>query len=515
MVALFVVTLVLVLIATVTKQIGNYSNKTKQISAVLELRARTAVMIRDQGKWLDKQRAMPATPNGGAAKFLLCIPSITSLTTTYTCPTGALVIPAGSDLEAYTNRPSPLPPLSAIDTELVDTSGVKIAGVLNFPNDTDQPQPHYLNNDGSVCTKAAPNTSCPIQSVGYFLRENATGGNPGEVKFLVKILDNPDYHRSKNMTPMKPQFAVLDLSTNWSASNAGNTGSVCSLPNVQTGIDSSGAPICMSPTQQCGPGLINLGLLPGGTLNCKTLNCAGSEAILNSSGNIECASTTPCAVGEVFMGYYTGSGQAMCVAPTSSCPANHVSMGPGLCTSVPTNCTADQELAFYNGAFSCVSSDNPGGVCPANQIVVGIDANGTPQCEAERVPECNAGQTLTSIGNGRYSCAAPPTTLPNCRAGQSLIASGSGYTCANPPAALTVPNCNSGQVLTSNGSGGLRCAAMPVPRTRCQICHKPHGDAWACTGWVNAGGGISEAGPFRDHGDTGKRSHIRLHCESY
>ncbi len=406
-VALFFVTLVTFLIGALAQQVMKFSKKSRQISAVIELRTKTAGMMRDPDGWLAKMRAMtvPAAAGDPAAiAFNSCLPAANDPSAkSFTCPDENLSIPyedLAPDLQKITLDGK----FKVMETPIRDSMGTYIAGTTN--------NRVFLSNDGVECKSSPKETTCPLQSIGYFLRENAgVNLDPGNVKFVVKVEMNPAV--AHNVTPMRPQYMTMDIGTSYSrvATNS------CEDGLVFTGIQTDGSARCEDAHNPCTGGKVQVGYVAGGPVcedpvavaaTCDTAK--GEKVILDPvAKKLICAKGSPCQTVGTFTGFYSGSGEPMC---STSCGSGTVQMGmtgnTAACKTVAPCDPLTQSLTYDGDSFSCVDGRS---IASTDGNDGGNGNDGTAGLNGSVVlpPECKAGMAISvnSSGTG-FTCVAPP-----------------------------------------------------------------------------------------------------------
>ncbi len=466
-VALFFVTLVTFLIGGLAQQVNQFTKKTKQLSAILELRTKIGNLSKDPDLFVSRMLTVPMP--GTAVLYQNCLPSPSNLPSPFNCP----AVKPG-----FLNSSSPLYDaglkeratnvFKVVDTTLVDSRGKKIAGTLA--------DPFYLTSDGLECSATPKESKCPLMSTGYFLRSNdATDQDPGDVKFVVKVETNAN----SGTSPIKPQYLSIDLE----AARAITAASACPGDAIQVGVRRDGSPMCLLPIN-CGPGSLLVGVTSTGAPDCKNIPaCPDTKRIvLNDDSDLECVGNSPCDVGEAHLGYFTGTSDPICSSPTS-CADDEILLG-STCKKLDT-CLATETLTFINNSFACkeaasVSNQECKG---QGEFLVGFDANGKAKCErglagedgkdgsdgkngkdgsdgekgadATVLPNCEAGEILIARASGGFRCGPK---LPDCKEGQGIVADADGnFKCVD-----FFPDCKPGQIFVVKSSGsGLSCANLP------------------------------------------------------
>jgi len=371
-VALFFVSMAVMLVGGLSQQVMNLSKSSKQTSAMIELRSKINSLTRNSEDWIHKMRVNPSI----GSIYSGCIPDASVVSTSFNCPAvDASILASDAELSRIAG-----PQMHAARVPIVDSMGEQIAG---------GDEPVYLDADGQICTREPRATQCAFESTGYMLRTNsAANANPGNVRFVVKVARNLQHVASRGLAAMKPQYMSIDMGTQWSKSLTGS----CPSGSLKMGYLASGRPYCVKTMANCPSGQLALGVDSSGAAVCSSAptSCpAGESAAYDpSTATIKCsAATSPCSNGKVFLGFYAGSQQAICMSADMSCPAGQVQVGfatngdnvQASCAQVPT-CTSSQVVAFNGSAFAC-STESEGVLCSDNQVLVGITKAGAPLCE--------------------------------------------------------------------------------------------------------------------------------------
>lgn len=423
MVSLFIVTMVIVLIGALGKQIAQFGNSAKHTSSIVELRSRVSSLNNDPESWLDTLRSMNvsigAYPSVGEF-YSSCLPD--GDVTHYNCPTVAENDNINPDNDKRLEELSKNMQGQNF-APIYDKRGSIIAGT-----DT---SPYYLSLDGALCTpkSASDSSNCPIRAIGIFLRQFAgtsTDVDPGDVRFVVKVEKNPRADIGRFPNPFIAQYSTVDVNQQWKSSTASCLGS-----SVQIGYR-EGEPICINPLSSCSAGLIPIGLKADGTTACAASPCGVNEkAAVNASGTIECVSMSPCNAGEVFLGFLSGaSGQPICYSTSTSCAANQFQVGITMdngaaipqCFNVPTSCPSGQEVIFNGNAFVC-SSPTIVTSCPEGQSMRGIASDGSAICTTSSSSSSSVSSSITAVAcpAGQVVTGFTATSSPICSAITSVM----------------------------------------------------------------------------------------------
>lgn len=435
-VALFFVTLAIVLVGGLAQQLMQLSKSSKQTGAIMELRGRAAAFSRDPAPWLSRLR-------GSFLEYSTCIPSSATSTTPISCPPTDNSILNDPELQKLGNG------YHATSLPIVDNMGEAVAGTIDAPL--------FLSSEGTTCTEA-DTSRCPLQSIGYFLRTNsATNANPGNIRFIVKVEKNPQYTLT-NTAPMKANYITMDAGSAWGAS----VGS-CAAGTLNMGTLSNGQPYCVSIAGSCPPGKVALGVDSSGAPVCESIpSCAsGEHVVLGSDQHLTCSTgTNPCDSGGAYLGNFSGTSQPICSAG-GACGSGEVQVGFVTngntlslnCESLPPGgCSGQNRIAFDGDKFVCASTAGNNKSCNANQIMAGVQADGELICRDIAsppdltLPVCTAGQFLKTNAQGKLICENP---LPNCNPGEAIVANANGgYACKS---------CDKGEALVANNEGKFVC----------------------------------------------------------
>lgn len=395
--ALFAVGIAAFLIAGLMKQLSMLGNKSNQTGVVFEFRNKVNAISKNPEEWLNKMRA-------AYSDYASCIPDAASVSSNYKCPN---IYPNIKDEDSLLEKAAG-PHLHVASSPMIDLLGESLAGSLE--------NPLYLDSNGRTCTAENPAATCPLISTGFFLRSNnATDQNPGNVRFIVKLQRNLSaLAKNPSLGVMKPEYLSIELGAAWS-----NSSRKTPKGTIKVGYLADGTPRFLNPLHSCSNGQIYIGSGADGSAICKNLpSCpSGQNASIGTDGNIECSSkTNPCPTSQVFLGFYSGSGQPMCTGITSSCSAPSVQMGlssegNAICKEVPTSCTPEQKISYNGLNFSCVD-DVLGKSCAEGELMTGVDASGQPICKEEKTTlkstklDCGEGQYVSGIeSDGSVKCA--------------------------------------------------------------------------------------------------------------
>lgn len=351
-----------VIIAALSQQVMNLAKSGKQTAAILELRNTSSQITRNPTQWLQKMK-------GSSGLFASCIDS--SLTS-FSCPAPNNNL-AVNDEELRRH----LGTMNIIDAPVVNAMGDKIAGTLA--------EPHYMDAEGRPCDNA---TTCALKSTGYFMRENpSTTGNPGSVKFVIKIEKNPDaVGEYANGTPMKAQYVSMLIGEDWKHMSSAEE---CATGTIKIGYLSNGTPQCINPTASCPSGQVQIGIDSSAQPLCQVppSTCApGEVVVLNSStGALACSGSSNCPTG-IFAGYFSATGQAMCLANppcTHGVQIGQESNGAPKCVNIPSCTGTTPHLSFNGSNFSCLASVQSPIIpktCEDGSYVKGISPDGGVIC---------------------------------------------------------------------------------------------------------------------------------------
>jgi len=399
--ALFAVGIAAFLIAGLMRQLSLLGNKSNQTGVVFEFRNKVNAISKNPEEWLNRMRATHG-------EYAACIPDAASVSSTFKCPD---IYPNIKDDDSVLEKAAG-PSLHVASGPMIDLLGEELAGSVE--------NPLYLDLNGRPCAAESPATNCPLISTGYFLRSNnAANQNPGNVRFIVKLQRNlAALTKNPSLGAMKPEFLSIELGTGWSQSSKKTPAGT-----IRVGYLADGTPRFLDPTldplKSCSSGQIYVGSGADGSVICKSLpTCpSGQNAAIGVNGEVECSSkTNPCTANQVFLGFYSGSGQPMCTGLTSSCSAPAVQMGltpegNAICKDVPSTCTPEQKVSYNGLNFSCVD-DVLGKSCEDGEIMTGVDSAGQPVCKEDKTIltsaklDCEPGFYVSGIeSDGSVKCA--------------------------------------------------------------------------------------------------------------
>jgi len=407
-VALFFVTMAIVLVGGLGQQVANFAKRSSQTGAILELRNMSNSITRNTEGWLNSMRSSQHT-NG---IFAGCIPDPQSNIATYSCPAVDSKYLQDADLFEISEKGT----YQIVSAPLVNSSGDLIAGSENSPI--------FYTSEGRLC-ETSNSAQCPLKSTGYFLRSNSnTNQDPGSVKFVIKVERN-QRNVASNSTPMKAQYITMDIGDDWKKMNA-NFGGTCPANTIKVGYLSTGKPSCINPTAPCSnSSQMAIGLNANGTPICKALpdcSSSGGNIVLNQAGNdLVCSTASPCGPNTLFLGYFAGSGQPMCSSSSIKCPTGQVQVGTKIsagnitaeCEALPNCNDANQRLSFNGTKFECTSAAVVMS-CADNEVMSGINGDGTPNC-VSRTPasierRCAAGKYVAGLdASDNVICENLPT----------------------------------------------------------------------------------------------------------
>lgn len=395
------------LIAGLMKQLSVLGSKSSQTGVVFEFRNKVNAISKNPEEWLNKMRA-------AHSEYASCLPDAASVSSNYKCPN---IYPNIKDEDSLLEKAAG-PSLHVASGPMIDLLGESLAGSVE--------NPLYLDANGRTCTAANPTITCPLISTGYFLRSNdAADENPGNVRFIVKLQRNISaLAKNPSLGVMKPEYLSIELGTGWTQSSRKNPSGT-----IKVGYLADGTPRYLNPLHTCNGGQIYVGSGADGSAICKNLpSCpSGQKASIGANGDVECSDkTNPCPTSQVFLGFYSGSGQPMCTGVTSSCSAPTVQMGltqegNAVCKEVPSTCTPEQKISYNGLNFSC-TDDVLGKSCEVGELMTGVDASGHPICIEEKTTlksvklTCDDGQYVQGIeSDGTVICADLVVNNPQLR----------------------------------------------------------------------------------------------------
>ncbi|MEZ4815357.1 MAG: hypothetical protein R3A80_09170 [Bdellovibrionota bacterium] len=330
-----------------------------------------------------------------AGLYAACLPDNSAVSSIYNCPAvDDSLFDSNSELKRIAGDQ-----LHVASAPIVDMLGDKLAGTLE--------DPVYLDLDGRNCSHPNPSQSCPLKSTGFFLRSNpASDSTPGSIRFVVKLEQNRNAPATKGASPLRTQYLSIDVGSEWQQSEA-----FCPQGSIKLGYLGNGQPNCVNPTaKKCDAGTIYLGVDNSANPICKTppTTCASGGVIIDTASNdLVCSSATPCSgQGEIFMGYYSGTGNAICSKLDVSCPDGQVQVGiengltgapTAVCKQLPS-CQDSQKLSYDGSQFVCQSA-SVASTCADGEVVVGINTDGSAQCQAA---QRGLASTNLSCPDGQY-----------------------------------------------------------------------------------------------------------------
>jgi len=405
LVALLFVGAAVVLVAGLGQQVISLSKRSSQTGAILELRNMTNAISRNADTWLSAMRSSQHTQG----IFAGCIPDPKSNVTTFACPVTETSLLADSDLKEIAENGT----YHIVSAPLVNNSGDLVAG--------SDSNPVYYTSEGRLCN-STNKSACALKSTGYFMRSNSdTAQDPGSIKFVIKVERNAANVASAS-TPMKPQYITMDLGVSWKDTSASFSGS-CPANTLKIGYLSNGKPSCINPSKPCADSnQVPIGLGADGSTLCKSLpDCtsSGGHVVLNQAGNdLLCSNASPCGANKLFLGYFAGSGEPMCSSSSMKCSAGQVQTGISIasgemkaeCETLPSCADANMRLSFNGAKFVCESAVVVM-TCASDQVMTGINADGTPNCTqrapASVVQKCPDGQVVDGLdAKGEITCRA-------------------------------------------------------------------------------------------------------------
>ncbi len=355
------------------QQVLNLGKKSKQTAAVVEIRSKVNAITQNTSLWISKLRSSPITGQSISA----CLPDSSAISSIHDCPAiRADLLDNDPELKKIAGSQ-----LHASSIPLVDMMGEKFAGTID--------EPVFYDLEGRLCER-----DCAFKVSGIFLRTNPdTSSNPGNLRFVVKV---QPHFSSKNSLPMKTQYLSVDVGSMWQEPVG-----LCPSGSIKVGYFSNGKPSCINPTKKCAAGTVHIGLDSSGEAICKAppSSCSsnGASVVLNESGtDLVCSNQNNAAVcgsGEIFLGFYAGTGVPMCSGTNLSCPSGQVQIGikqegaslAAQCKTLPS-CLDSQKLSYDGSQFVCQSS-TVASACSSGQVVVGINADGSVKCDLlERAP---------------------------------------------------------------------------------------------------------------------------------
>jgi len=416
LVALVITTVAIGIVTGLIGQVSNLGRSSRQIAAVLELRSKTSAISRNLDSWLSRMRSSVSTSGIYAA----CLPDPAAVNSNFECPSVDMsILSKDNELKVLAGSQ-----LKIVSLPIVDIMGDKIAG-------TEQ-DPVYFDVDGRACET---NKNCAFESVGYFLRTNDdTKSNPGNVRFVVKV--KPIRSIASNI-PQRTLYLPIEVGSEWNKPSRNAFGdALCATGTVKVGYLANGSPKCSKPYSasdvSCPDKSFLVGFGSDGKAQCKSIpSCIdGSLAMNSSSGELECSTTSPCDSGNVFLGYYSGSGKAICSNLQTSCSEGEVQIGlsqssdpkiEAVCRKLPS-CSDSQKLSYDGSQFFCENA-SVASACKSGEVVVGINTDGSAKCQIpERVPAstqvCKDDETMIGENDdGSPKCRAAPPIPPGTTRG--------------------------------------------------------------------------------------------------
>jgi len=356
-------------------QVLKVGQRSAQTGAILELRNRVNIISKNPGPWLERMRAKHAV-------YSACIPDSNAATfssNVFKCPDvansdklkdkdSALGKVAGSQLHISS-------------APIVDYLGEAIAGT--------EEEPLYLDSSGRVCDDPASSSKCPFKSTGYLMRTNPSGDqNPGEVRFVVKVEKNIASLANANTGLFKPEYLSIELGQTWMDSKAGGAGT------LKVGYRLDGNPLYVKAGLSCSGTQVLTGIGMDGKAECKSvpIGCLSGKGMMDPlSSELVCSQSEECGAGQIFLGHFAGTGEAICSSATMSCQADQVQVGVKQtgaslvadCKALPS-CSDSQKISYDGSQFQCVA-DILSKKCPTNQVMVGTNDDGTLNCaDADR-----------------------------------------------------------------------------------------------------------------------------------
>jgi len=443
------------IVTLLLQQVSKVSQKASVTGTIVDLRSRINAVTKNPDPWLNKLR-------GQYSVFSSCIPHAKATAgATFNCP-------QAMDRNTLVQRDPQVAQLAGTQLhvfshEIKDSLGESIAGSVDSPV--------YLDASGRPCNEANAAARCPIKSVGYFLRSNsATSGSPGDVKFVVKLEPNMQAMSEGGKTLFKSEMLTIDLGQSWMKQSTPITNSSPLSGALLIGYKLDGTPYYNKPGAKCAAGEFLTGLSDAGTALCKTLppTCADKYALDGNSG-ISCVPESACNSSEVHVGYYAGTGRAICQAIGVQCADNEILTGVSTCKRLPA-CSDAQMLTFNGSDFTC-TQDVTIQKCPAGQIMVGMNSDKTVRCEAEN----------RSLASDRLSC-------PDGQIAQGLESDGTVK--CRLQISYKGKSCNpaSEAMRGFDANGNIICAPVNRRPKTCKCCYAFHGDrnnhhAGACGHW--------------------------------
>ncbi|MEZ4814029.1 MAG: hypothetical protein R3A80_02335 [Bdellovibrionota bacterium] len=435
-IALAMVSMAALIVGGLGQQVLNLAKSSRQTAASIELRTKTNSISRNLDSWLAKMRSSINTQGLYAA----CLPDNSAVSSIFNCPAvDDSLFDANSELKRIAGEQ-----LHVSAAPLVDLLGEKLAGTIE--------EPLYLDLDGRNCTHPNPSQTCPLKSTGFFLRSNpANDSTPGSIRFVVKLEQNRNAPVSKGSSPLRTQYLSIDVGSEWQQSEA-----FCPKGSLKLGYLGNGQPNCVNPTaKKCDAGTLYLGLDNSSNPICQAppSTCTTGGVIIDTASNsLVCSSSTPCVgQGEIFMGYYSGTGSPICSKLNVSCPDGQVQVGlenttagapAALCKQLPS-CDDSQKLSYDGSQFVCQSA-SVASTCAEGEVVVGINTDGSAQCQAAERGlsstnlDCAPGEVMTGLrsdGSVKCKALAVASATPGTVSQNTLFASVAKSTATSLPCA--------------------------------------------------------------------------------
>jgi hypothetical protein len=458
LIALSMLTLGTLLIASLGQQIQNLANRAKQTGVAIDYKSMAIGIEGNVPAWLDKMRTR--------AKFYeSCLPSKNGSIGKITCPQTAAKLSDLADnviLKEGVLSDSKLEGITTgfhfVAAPIVNAQGQDVAGDIN--------DPVYLNLDGSPCALPNPRFHCPTQSIGLFGRTNKDVDGPaGYSRFIFMLMGNPNYlpPGGHAVAPVAPQFAKVDVPD----PNVGEAR--CKKGELFLGMKTSGLPFCVARNSSC-PSGVPVDVDANGKTVCSPIPvCAANEkVVLGENNKLTCSRNSPCTADQTHVGTYFGSGGEICLA-ANACAEGQVMVGgkdaasPSRCVDWPNNCD-DQNRAVFDGAkFTCQSNSiakSCVSVALPHGVVVGVKENGELDC---RDIASITGTDGKAGPDGKYgSDGETPLDIPAADGADGKdVENGTSKFIANRCPTTPVFQF----VVGVNEDGSLICEPMPVPPT--------------------------------------------------
>jgi hypothetical protein len=394
------------IVSGLINQVVKVGQRSTQTGAILEIRSKINSITKNPDPWLNKMR-------GKYSEYAACIPSKDSPTfasNVFTCPS---IASTGQIKQSDTL-------LAKIAGDNLKIASAPVVDALGDPLAGTEQAPLYLDSSGRVCEDKDADKKCPLKSTGYFMRSNDSG-NPGDIRFVVKVEKNLLSLGTSNSGVFKPEYLSLEIGQSWMHATPNPAGGT-----IKIGYKLDGEPLYVQPGLSCSSGVL-AGISDAGEAICKSypVGCTGGEAVLDATtSELVCASSSNCGPGQVHLGHLAGTGAAMCSAANMSCTGeNEVQVGVQVvgstlkadCKSLPS--CADSEILSYDGSkFEC-ATDRLAQNCDEGFIMAGIKADGSPRCEAiqrgiaEEGVMCADGEYLQGFNAQGKECKAVPQLI--------------------------------------------------------------------------------------------------------